>query len=576
MAALAMAAAFFLVVSALGLAGHGGQRNIPLTDQGIPRTPDYVELTPREQFRDVTVLDLTHSIRNGIPTFFGPFAGHENAALWEEDGFYANQLTMFENTGTQIDAPAHFVPGARSLHRLDPASLTGIAVKVDVSEVVAESRDPNYAISADDILDWEAANDVTIGEGHIVLFRTGWEDLWNPFVVGDDTRFLEGFPGLDESAAELLVDRGIRGWGLDTTSQDPAPSTTFPTHVIMGEADIWALENLDNLKRLPTFSYLMVGPAKIKGPTAVGDGGEPLPEATASGGPARVWSLFNRGSSQAFAESLEALITSTAPFDLTHTIENGMPTFTGTYDGVSQPFSYTGTGFILTHLAGLSEHTGTHMDAPGHFARGHAYLDQIPLGQLAGPVVVVDATPALADDNLVTASEIQNWEAATDRSIDAGEMVFFATGWGTHWDDFVAGNTDTYRSPDWPALTRDAAELLVRRGVVGAGIDTLSIDPAPSEDFPVHHTLNGADIWIVENLADMLALGLGDRELFATAMPWMIWHGSGAPVRVLLYDLPMGGGESFDVLLVLVGFGPSGQGPAAAPVPGPRGRGLGS
>lgn len=316
LAALAMAAAFFLVVSALGLAGHGTQRNVPLGEGGIPLTPNYVELTPREQFRDVTVLDLTHSIRNGIPTFFGPFAGHENVALWEEDGFYANQLTMFENTGTQIDAPAHFVEGALPLHELDLHSLSGVAIHVDLRNVVAESGDPNYAITAEDLQAWEEANGVDIGEGHIVLIETGWHQLWDSFVVGENDAFTAAFPGLAPSGAQYLVDEGIRGWGIDTTSQDPAAHEGFfPAHVIMGEAGIWGLENLDDLSRLPTFSFVLVGPAKIMGPSG-----------TASGGPARVWALYDRGNPQEFAEGLEEVLQGADAFDLTHTLENGIPT----------------------------------------------------------------------------------------------------------------------------------------------------------------------------------------------------------------------------------------------------------
>ncbi len=546
----------------IAFAGHQSQRHIPLTDAGIPKTPNYVELTPREQFRSVTLLDLTHSIRNGIPTFFGPFDGHENVALWE-DGFYANQLTMFENTGTQIDAPAHFVEGQRPLDQLSLDSLVGVAVKVDLADVVAESGDPNYAITDADILAWEEANSVEIGEGQIVLFRTGWEDLWNPFVVGEDTRFISGFPGLDASAALLLVDRGIRGWGIDTTSQDPAPSSEFPVHRIFGEADVWALENLDNLKRLPTFSFLVVGPAKIRGPDVTVDG-EELAEETASGGPARVWALFQRKDTLAFAEALDAMLRPAfddgKAFDLTHTLENGIPTFTGSYDDITQRFGYdTPAGFILTHLGTLSEHTGTHLDAPGHFAKGHPFLDQIPLGQLAGTVVVVDASGMLAD-NRVMASEILAWEVSAGFSIDAGEMVFFATGWGARWDDFLEGDL-SYQTEDWPALTPDAAELLVARGVAGAGIDTLSIDPKPSEEFPVHHILNGADIWIAENLANMLDMGLGDSELFVTVMPWMIWHGSGAPVRIVAYELTNPGETSLTGILAVVS-GEPGQGTA--------------
>lgn len=508
------------------VASHRAHAGVPLAQGGIPKTPNYVELTPRAQVGDVTLLDLTHSIRNGVPTFFGPFDGHVNGALWDPDGFYLNTLAMFENVGTQIDAPAHFVEGARPLHELAPDSLMGVAIKIDLRDVVRSSGDPNYAITAGDIQAWETATGIEIGEDHIVLVHTGWSEWWNSFVVGGNQKFIAGFPGLDPSAAEYLVSSGIKGWGIDTTSQDPAPSGDFPTHHIMGEADVWALENVDNLARIPTFSLLVVGPAKIMGPSG-----------TASGGPARVWSLFDREDPQAFAESVDeqfqTLFATGRAFDLTQTIENGIPTFFGPYEGLNEPFGYE-DGFLLTHLGTISEHTGTHLDAPAHFEVRHPYLDQLSLQSLRPNAVVVDASTFVGDGQ-ITGAEIASWEGSQG-TIEAGTAVLFSTGWGALWDDFVTGaNTDYF--DDFPGISSDAAELLVSRGVVGVGIDTLSIDPKTSTTFAAHHTLAEADIWVAENLADLAGMGILDRELFLNVLPWMIWHGSGGPVRIFAYDL---------------------------------------
>ncbi len=532
--ASAVALSIVLILSGSSVLGsHQADRRMPLTDGGIPKTPNYVELTQKAQYGDVTLLDLTHSIRNGVPTFFGPFSGHENTFIWDRDGFYANQLTMFENVGTQIDAPAHFVPGARPLHELRLDSLMGVAVKVDLKDVIAAKGDPNYAITGDDIRAWEQATGVDIGPGHIVLIRTGWAELWNSFVVGNNSKFSDGFPGLHASAAEYLVSRDIKGWGIDTTSQDPASSADFSAHHIMGENDVWALENVDNLARIPTFSLLVVGPAKIKGPSG-----------TASGGPARVWSLFNRDDARGFAEGVDemfqAIFAQGKAFDLSQTLENGIPTYFGPYEGITEPFGYA-DGFLLTHLGTVSEHTGTHVDAPAHFKKGHPYLDQIDLRQLVADAVIVDAS-GFVGDGLITAVEIEAWESSNE-AIQAGNLVFFSTGWGALWDDYVDGTSTAYFD-DFPGISQDAAELLVARSVTGVGIDTLSIDPKASVTFDAHHVLAAADIWIAENLADMAGMGVLGKRLFVNVLPWMIWHGSGGPVRILAYELPDPGENS--------------------------------
>src|SRR4026209_2391767 len=43
-----------------------------------------------------------------------------------------------------------------------------------------------------------------------------------------------------------------------------------------------------------------------------------------------------------------------------------------------------------------SEHGGTHIDAPIHFAQGHQAVDEIPVNRLLGEAVVVDVTNASA------------------------------------------------------------------------------------------------------------------------------------------------------------------------------------
>ncbi len=47
---------------------------------------------------------------------------------------------------------------------------------------------------------------------------------------------------------------------------------------------------------------------------------------------------------------------------------------------------------------GGSEHGGTHLDSPIHFAEGQATTDQIPIDKLIGPAVVVDITDRCRQD----------------------------------------------------------------------------------------------------------------------------------------------------------------------------------
>ena len=84
----------------------------------------------------------------------------------------------------------------------------------------------------------------------------------------------------------------------------------------------------------------------------------------------------------------------------------------------------------------------------------------------------------------------------------------------------------------FPGFSRAAAEFLVsQRAVRGVGIDTASIDPGRSRDFPAHRVLNGADVYALENVAALDRLPA--RGAVVTALPVKIKGGTGGPVRII-------------------------------------------
>lgn len=183
-----------------------------------------------------------------------------------------------------------------------------------------------------------------------------------------------------------------------------------------------------------------------------------------------------------------------------------------------------------------AEHGGTHLDSPIHFAEGKATVDQIPVSRLVGPALVIDiSTQAVAErDYRATPQDVLNWEQ-TNGSIPARSIVVFRTGWGQYWpdrkqymgDDTPGATTNLH----FPGISREAAELLVQRGVAGVGIDTASLDYGPSTDFIVHRVLNGAGIYGLENIAN--AERLPQKGATLIALPMKIAEGSGAPARII-------------------------------------------
>ena len=72
--------------------------------------------------------------------------------------------------------------------------------------------------------------------------------------------------------------------------------------------------------------------------------------------------------------------------------------------------------------------------------------------------------------------------------------------------------------------------MLIERGVVGLGIDTLSIDYGGSKDYDVHHVDLAAGLYNLENLAHTEYLP--ESGAFIIAAPIKLEGGSGGPCRV--------------------------------------------
>src|SRR5947209_4348732 len=183
-----------------------------------------------------------------------------------------------------------------------------------------------------------------------------------------------------------------------------------------------------------------------------------------------------------------------------------------------------------------SEHGGTHIDAPIHFGRGRSTLDQIPVERLIGPAVVIDVRPPCKanPDYELTVDDLLSWESQYGR-IEDGALVLMLTGWGQRWPDkmsYLGSAADDPHGLRFPGFSRAVAEFLVtKRAVRGVGIDTASIDPGRSRDFPAHQVLNGADVYALENVA--LLDRLPPRGATVFALPIKIKGGTGGPVRIV-------------------------------------------
>ena len=203
------------------------------------------------------VVDLTHELHRDMPFWPGtaPFV-IERLADYDK-GYRMHRFSLWENIGTHIDAPAHFIEGGRSVNELGLNDLIAPLAVINVQDRVA--TDPDYQLSVQDVLTWEEQNG-RIQPGSLAVMNTGWHKKFSDpkaYINQDETGALH-FPGFSVAAAQLLVERDVAGIGIDTLSLDPGNDMSFPVHKIILAAGKLQVENMNNLDALPTTGAVAV------------------------------------------------------------------------------------------------------------------------------------------------------------------------------------------------------------------------------------------------------------------------------------------------------------------------------
>ncbi|XP_067130540.1 isatin hydrolase-like [Centruroides vittatus] len=221
--------------------------------------------------------------------------------------------------------------------------------------------------------------------------------------------------------------------------------------------------------------------------------------------------------------------------DMTYNLHEKVPIYPG-ITPLSVKMIYNGTepeGYWL-QLEDITTcvHVGTHMDAPCHFALGKWCINEIPLERLIAPAVVVDITSKFIDGSIsnLMPEDLEKWESIHGKIPD-GSILILKTGWGKFWNDnekYVNGSEPHKKVP---GISPQAASWLVaNRKIYGVGVETLSQDEMPTNIFEAHVILQGANIYGIENIANVDKLPVTGAILYA--MPVKLRNGSGAPARV--------------------------------------------
>ena len=223
----------------------------------------FVALTSPALADERDVVDLSQTISDGLIGWPGTPGVSVNVVADYEHGVAARAYAMGDGVGTNVDSPAHFVEGARSISDLGVEELVLPAIVVDAS--AAAAADADYALDAAAIQAWEAANG-PIPAGSFVVVSFGWsEHAGTPAYWNIDEEGELHFPGLAAEAAELLLARDVAGVGIDVHSADPGQSHDYQVHRILLGADKIIVEGLAGLDQLPaTGAQVVIGALPVE------------------------------------------------------------------------------------------------------------------------------------------------------------------------------------------------------------------------------------------------------------------------------------------------------------------------
>jgi kynurenine formamidase len=227
-------------------------------------------------FRDVH--DLTHVFSPRTPVFpaFKPIQIRPKFSI-AKDGFFANEVTFDEHTGTHLDAPAHFVASGVTADSLPADKFFAPLAVISIADRATKNADA--LLSVDDVLAWEKQYG-RLPAGAFVAMHSGWDAKVATVdrFLNKDAKGTMHAPGFSEEVARFLVkERDIVGAGVDTLSLDAASASRFVAHLALLGAGKYGVELLANLGAVPpSGATIIVGGPKHEG---------------ATGGPARVYAV---------------------------------------------------------------------------------------------------------------------------------------------------------------------------------------------------------------------------------------------------------------------------------------------
>jgi len=224
------------------------------------------------------VVDMTHELHEGFPTYFGAQQFFmEQKFNYDEHKFNLFELRVNEHTGTHVDAPLHFSADGNSVAEIPVSNLVAPLCVIDIA--ARAEGDADTTVTPDDIKAWTAKHG-DIPANACVAMHSGWAAHVNSDKFrGADGDGKQHYPGFHLEAAKMLMEEtGATSIAVDSLSLDHGISADFATHYAWLPTGRFGIENIANLDKVPAAgATLVIGAPKHRG---------------GSGGPARIFAMI--------------------------------------------------------------------------------------------------------------------------------------------------------------------------------------------------------------------------------------------------------------------------------------------
>jgi len=228
-------------------------------------------------------------------------------------------------------------------------------------------------------------------------------------------------------------------------------------------------------------------------------------------------------------------------YDISPVFETNMPGFiTDPPLGIVPDAKNVVQNYYFTQILVISEHNGSHVDAPIHIRRGADSIDKFPCGHLIGQYKKYDLTgfnPEAGKN--ITLEQIKEVEKRDSLSPEPGDIILLQFGWDKYYlpDSKVLFEKDWYAA-NVPGITEEAMKYFADSRIKAIGSDAASTDAAYTES--KIGSMPGREKYFLPNnilpMSGFVNMGGAPAVGLFMAIPLKIRNGSGSPIRPILVD----------------------------------------